>query len=169
MKKPSNSILPFAAIIALIVGCAKNDQFDDTPHLEWLDHEIVLEEGNRRNIILTSYFTDGDGNIGSDSSESDCPPVETYDLFVSYFEKVGDSYVEITPPDTCQRFHTFLPDLMPEGQNKTLEGEISATFSYLAYPENADVDSVKFELQLKDREGNESEIVSSDAIFIPPL
>lgn len=159
--------------LLLFVQCGKDaDKFNVIPHLEWRGYEIEVigdPSDNRRNIILKVYFTDRDGDIGLRQSEipTDSCNTTNYSLFIKYFEKVGNSYEEVLPPDTCQPFHNHLPYLTPEGQNKVLEGDINTAFSYLAFPKNLGVDSVKFELYIKDRSNHISNIAYSPAIFIP--
>ena len=153
-----------------ITACKKDDAFPDTPTLKWENHEIISNTNPVDEIVLNLAFTDGDGDIGSGGQPPSEPcNVNDYDLFIRYFEKVGGSFEEVFPKDTgsCLFFHQRFPDLMPEGQNKILEGNIYAPFIYLGYPSQADVDSVRFELMLKDRAGNESNIVTSPSIFIP--
>ncbi len=152
-------------------GCQKDKAFPDTPNLKWVDYEIVPQNGPIDEIVLNLSFTDGDGDIGSGNQNIfDTCNSQAYDLFIRYFEKVGGNYEEVFPVDTtsCLYFHQRLPDLTPEGQNKILEGNIFAPFIYLGYPTNSSVDTIKFEVVLKDREGNKSQIASSPGIFIPP-
>ncbi len=167
----SKVIVLSLSLFLSVVSCRKNENFSDTPKLEWRSHEIVDDPStNRREILLTVYFTDGDGDIGRDNTNNLDPcNVNSYDLRIKYFEQVSGSLVEITPNDTCLFFHNIIPNLTPEGQNKTLEGDLITTFSYLAYPENANVDSVRFDFQLFDRNGNVSNMLSSPMIFIPEL
>lgn len=155
----------------VFTSCKKDDAFPDTPTLKWEDHEIVSENSTIDEIVLNLAFTDGDGDIGSDSQGGfDTCNTANYDLYIRYFEKVDGSFEEVFPKDTanCLYFHQRFPDLMPEGQNKILEGNIFAPFVYLGYPENSNVDSIKFELILKDRAGHESNVVLSPSVFIPP-
>ena len=173
--------------ILLITGCEKNENFTDDPQLEWRSAEFVEDEdpnSARRSVDLTLYFTDGDGNVGSEEEEvqNTCDPNE-YDLLINYFEKVDGEFVEetydtvmvpVTDDDgniidstmECLTYHVILPDLMPEGQNKTLEGEITTTFDFSNFPRN-NTDSIRFEVRLFDRDRNRSNIVTSPAIAIP--
>ncbi len=168
----SKIVICLFLLAGLAGGCEDpSDGFDIVPHLEWRGSELITvgnPQDNRRNMILKLYFNDRDGDIGTQpASNPDTCDQESYNLFIRYFEKTGSSYTEILPRDTCQPFHNILPYLTPEGQNKVLEGEINATFSFFAFPKNAGVDSVKFEVQLRDRANHYSNIVSSPAIFIP--
>lgn len=168
-----SKIVTLAFSTLLFTQCGKDaDKFDIIPSVEWRGHEIEVigdPSDNRKNIILKVYFTDRDGDIGLTQSQipTDSCNKDNYSLFIKYFEKVGSAYREIAPADSCQPFHNHLPYLTPEGQNKVLEGEIKAAFSYLAFPQNPGVDSVKFEIYIKDRANHVSNIAYSPAIFIP--
>lgn len=156
-------------LVFSIYSCRKTNTngFEDTPYLEWREAEVETDASNRKSIILKVYFNDRDGDVGTDNPSSDSCNTESYNLFVRYFEKVGTSYEEVLPADSCSPFHSNLPDLTPEGQNKVLEGVVNSAFSYLGYPQNASADSIKFELQLKDRAGNLSNIAYSPPIATP--
>lgn len=160
------------ALLALATACRKGEKFPDEPHLEWRSYE--LKDGGqtgRSSIILTLFFTDGDGDIGFTQEElanMDSCDVD-YNLLINYFEKVNGAFKQIDPVDPCLPFHNLIPDIRQEGQNPTLEGTLSTTFSYLGLPRNPNVDSAKFEFQLIDRSGKKSNIVSSPAIYVDPL
>ena len=189
MKITKLGYLGFAVALLIAVGCANDENFAPTPKLEWRSAEFMNDEdtlSGRRFVELTLFFTDGDGNIGhfeNDEVENSCDPDE-YDLLIRYFEQVNGMFVE-EPFDTtiipvfndrgdivdstfeCLTYHVILPDLMPEGQNKNLEGEILTDFDYSGFPRNQEADSIRFEIQLLDRDRNASNIVISPAVAIP--
>ncbi len=171
MKTIFPKIIIAAGITALVLaGCRKNEDISEKPTLRWESAEFTTDSlTNRTTLLLGIYFTDGDGDIGllkpPDSSEL-CDD-DVYNLLIRYFEKVEGVYEEIMPVDSCQPFHNLLPNLTPEGQNKTLEGTIFSNFSYFAFPRNADADSIRFEFKLRDRAGHESEWAISDPIATP--
>jgi hypothetical protein len=166
-------------ITALLLGlwaCESINDFDDTPSLEWRSaqlRQVGDSLDNRQVFDLKIYFTDGDGNVGSaEEANNDTCDIKNYsaflsryDLFIYYYERVNGRFIEIPPVDSCLPFHNILPNLTPEGQNKTLEGEISTPFEYSNFPAN-NTDSVKFDLVLRDRAGNESNRLSSPAIAL---
>ena len=170
--------LPFLILFVLITGwaCEQNERYKDEPFLQWRKANFRFlgdSADNRRVVDLTVYFTDGDGNVGSEGLSFDTCNLSNYqaflnnyDLFIYYFEQVNGEFREISPRDSCLPFHNILPDLEPEGQNKTLEGDITTPFDYSSFPLNNGVDSIRFELELKDRAGNRSGRVSSGAIAI---
>ncbi len=159
--------------VFILQGCAKKDNFSKTPTIEWRSYEFEYvgdTTDNRRNILMKLYFNDGDGDIGREVADVDrlCE-IESYDLLIHYYEKVNNAYVEvlpavIEPPNNCILFHTVLPNLTPEGQNKTLEGDIFFPFEYFAFPENNNADSIQFTFELRDRAGNISPLARSASI-----
>lgn len=168
-------LLSFGILLGLF-ACEQDQKFGDEPNLQWREASIRYlgdSADNRRVIDLTVYFTDGDGDIGREgSSNSDTCDLdnysrflERYDLFIYYFEKVAGQYREIPPTDSCLPFHNILPNLTPEGQNKTLEGDITTPFDYANYPVN-NTDSIRFELMLVDRAGHQSKRIIGKAIAI---
>lgn len=164
--------LALAGLFIALTGCRKGGNFPDTPALEWRSHELKKDQQSGRNSIdLTVFFTDGDGDVGYTQKElagMDSCDIK-YNLLINYFEKVDGRFEEIQPTDPCLPFHNLVPDIRQEGQNPTLEGTITTTFSYLGLPRNSGIDSVKFEIQLIDRSGKESNVITSPAIYVSPL
>lgn len=171
-----SKLLLFAGITAwALSACESAKKFPPEPFLEWREAELRFSGDtafNRRVYDLTVYFTDGDGDIGREDEPlltDTCDLtryerfLDRYDLFIYYYERIEGSYVQRAPRDSCLPFHNILPDLMPPGQNKTLEGEITTPFDFSDFPGRG-VDSVKFELQLVDRAGNRSARISSPAL-----
>ncbi len=165
--------LPILIMLTVLAGCEKDEKFADEPFLEWRDFSVSDQGSGRRSLNLQAYFTDGNGNIGrraDNNSPYDTCSAASYNFLIRYFEQVNGTFKEIEPETTtgrgCQLFHVILPDLEPEGQNKTLEGDIFVDFEYSGFPRNA-TDSIRFELQLRDRAGNLSNVASSPTLFIP--
>ena len=141
--------------------------------MEWRDQAYEVDSfTNNKRVIMVTYFTDGDGDVGREGPRFNCEDqyeafINDFDIYVRYFEKLNGSFQEVFPVDSCLPFHNYLPNLTPEGQNKTLEGEIELRFNFTGLPFNPGVDSVRFELQLEDRSGKRSNIAYSPSIFIP--
>lgn len=169
--------ISFCLAALALFACKDTERFTDRPLLEWREAQFGFigdTVDNRRVLRLQLYFTDGDGDVGSGTSAIDTCNLDNYsaflnnyDLFIYYFERVDGQYLSIPPADSCLPFHNILPNLTPEGQNKTLEGDIITPFDYANFPQNNGVDSIRFELELKDRSGKRSPRVYSPAIAIP--
>ena len=109
-------------------------------------------------------MTDGDGNVGLEKDQ-DSPPFDAdspyhHNLWVRYFEKQGDSLVELTDSE----FSVRIPNLTPEGQNKTVEADIEYDIDLT----QAASDSVMFMFTLVDRSLQLSNEVSSEVIYSAP-
>lgn len=160
-----------------LFSCKDTERFSDRPYLEWREAEFGFigdSIDNRRILRLQLYFTDGDGDVGSETNNADTCNLnnyqaflDNYDFFIYYFERVNGEYQAIPPADSCLPFHNILPDLTPRGQNKTLEGDIISPFDYANFPQNNGVDSIRFEFELKDRSGKRSPRIYSPAIAVP--
>lgn len=168
LKYFSKILFPVFFLTIMIVSCSRSDKFDDRPYIEYESYRLIVDDTtNRKSIEFSLYFTDGDGDLGSDETPpADCD-FSLNNLFVSYFEKVDGIFTEVLPVDSCLTFDSQIPNITPEGSNPTLEGTINTRFDYSGFPANSGVDSVKFEFMLRDRSGKESNIAVSPAIATP--
>ena len=133
MRNFSSKILLFSFIFSALASCKNNDRFRDEPFLEYRSYRYVYDEdstSNRKSIEFTLYFTDGDGDLGSDEEPKDTCDISINNFFIRYFEKVDGTYTEVEPRDSCLPFDSRIPSLSPGGSNPTLEGEIITFFDY---------------------------------------
>ena len=148
MNARSKILICTSFLLILAASCRKDSSnLSEIPTLKWKSSKLTTDpQTNQRSIILTTHFTDRDGDIGRlDNTPYDTCNPESYNLQIHYFEKTKGAYTEVFPVDSCLPFNSMLPNITPEGQNKILEGDISITFNYIGLPKNGDVDSVKFQ------------------------
>ncbi|MBK7946699.1 MAG: hypothetical protein IPJ85_15975 [Flavobacteriales bacterium] len=122
----------------------------------------------RDSASLVIYFTDGDGDIGLDDSDSS-PPFNTgsdyyYNLFVEYEELQNDVWV---PVSLALPLRYRIPRITPTGQNKALEGEIAVALPWRIIPDSV-TRTVRFNVRLVDRKLHESNRVYTDPIVVVP-
>ncbi|NNC82619.1 MAG: hypothetical protein HKN79_03505 [Flavobacteriales bacterium] len=134
--------------MACFYACDKDNSFPPTPYIEYEGVELIPDTA-----IIQLYFRDGDGDIGSLDSDG-CPP---YDIYFDYEEMVDGEW---TPVD--RDYNWCVNSLTPQGQDKTLEGDIFVSASLVSLSENQD--SIRFILHLRDRAGNESNAVTTPLI-----
>lgn len=183
MKGLFSTIGLVTALVLVSASCRKSANFPDEPILRWEGYELLPSESK---IKFDLFFTDGNGDVGildEDAEFDDCD-IDSYNLRIFYFEKIGGEFKEIIPQElvspirdgndsiigydtSCVLFHSRLPDLEPVGQNKALEGNILRTFSYASYPTDLSADSIRFQFQIVDRTGNVSNLVNSPVIPTP--
>ena len=113
---------------------------------------------------VTISFTDGDGDIGLSTSDTQAPfdtgSTYYYNLFLEYFEMHEGEW---TAPPLALPYYYRVPRITPTGQNKALEGEISVALK--PWPiAVAPHDTVRFSVMLVDRELHESNVVYTDPL-----
>jgi len=137
-----------------LASCLQGVKYPPEPQLTYLDHTVtdsldILGNPASHFILITFEFTDGDGNIGEPENS------KTKNLFVSEYGILNG--VKQTPVESQYR----LPDVTPDGQNKSLKGEVDVDIVLFAnYPH----DSVQYEIYISDRSNNESNIISTPII-----
>lgn len=143
-------------LAALLPSCLKREEFPPEPAIAFKSFEQFGDSAS-----LTISFTDGDGDVGLDASDTQ-PPFDTasefyYNLFVDMDRLVNGTW---TPVDLLVDLQYRIPRITPTGQNKALEGEIAVALTGWPYVE----DTVRFQVRMYDRALHESNSVTSDAI-----
>lgn len=146
-------------------ACFEPEEFPKEPEVEFEKFETIEGESS---AYLTVSFTDGDGNVGleeEDTTGKFSPDTKYhYNLWLEYHEKQNGDWVhrELTPP-----FYYRIPPLDPEGENKGLEGDIRVELEPTYFDAGSSYDTIKYSIQLVDRDLNESNVVETDPIITP--
>lgn len=122
-------------------------------------------------VHITFTYTDGDGDIGLDPTDT-MEPFQygnTYwqNVPIKIYHKVSGSYVELLNPSTNKPFSLpseRVPRISPEGKNKTIQGKI--TVHMPANPLNTQPIEVKYELNLIDRSLNISNTIETPSVTL---
>ncbi len=164
-----NSLLKYIILLPLVFlmleGCKKLPSFDKTPEIEFNGFEV---HRNRLNSLSLSYedsvvfkikFQDGDGDLGMDEED------KKNDTLPNFIMK---SYVKNNTP--------FLDSVTYKGQfqpltlsAKTIKGPIKGELRYVqtfSYSDFSVRDSLRFSIQIKDREDNFSNIIMTDTLVV---
>lgn len=136
----------------LFAGCKKdeviiNPPMPDEPYIEIRSTSPGTVTAFEDSIVFVIYYEDGNGDLGYNSPDS-------LSLFVT------DTRIPLT-----ESF--FVPLLAPEGADISIQGELIVTLNntILVDPE-AESEMVNFEIQLRDRSGNLSNVVISQNITV---
>ena len=158
-------------LIILFSSCVKKDEFSNIPHITFNKIE-QFKDKNGDDSLLRVYvdYTDGDGDIGLDSTNTD--PVfgvkseYYYNFFVEFFDVVGGIETKRTygnPNDTFTyfldtvHFSQRLTNITPVGKNKAISGTITMDILYLPLAFiSPPYQNSKFTFQLVDRKLNRS-------------
>ncbi len=155
-------------IAAVTLACSKNEsQPDSTPviQLKSIDNYALSGSSNKRDsVVITINFKDQDGNLGeSDTSRIRQvfanQPWGNYRLEVLQFE---NGVFSPLPTKTTSKL--FFP--YGSTQNKPIEGELSFSQSY-PYTNGYRLIPIKFKVQIRDRNLNESNVIETDTIRLP--
>jgi len=140
------------ATIILFAGCKKEEEIinppmPDEPYIEIRSVSPGIVTAFEDSIIFIIYYEDGNGDLGYNSPDS-------LSLFVT------DTRIPLT-----ESF--FVPLLAPEGADISIQGELKVTLNNtILVDPDADSEIVNFEIQLKDRSGNLSNVVVTQNITV---
>lgn len=147
----------FLVIIAgcFFSSCLKKTEYPVEPIIKYVD---FIPSGDSARFIFS--FTDGDGDIGVSQSDTVAP--YDYNMFLKYFEKQNGIFVEILP---TVPFNYRIPVITPEGQNKTLEGEIAIRINFYYNPFSP-YDTIKYSAYIMDRALHKSNTIETREIIV---
>lgn len=160
---PAKVALALMAGGLLFTGCLKPEKFPAEPRIEFKAFE---QFGDSASLVIS--FTDGDGDIGLDASDTQAPfdTASTYyfNLFLEYYELRNGEWVQ---PPLLLPYYYRVPRITPTGQNKALEGEIAVALK--PWPINVpQFDTIRFSVMMVDRALNESNVVMTPNIKVQP-
>ncbi|WP_460911611.1 hypothetical protein [Spirosoma areae] len=157
-------------------ACFTEPDYPDTPSIEFnglfrytIEATKGVGKGKRDSVVLTVKFKDGDGNLGNNIpiSKADSARYASNGGWGNYeirtFRLINKQYVEL--PAQVNKFLLF-PDLTENKPKGAIEGSLDffQTFpygsAYQFYP-------TKFQIRIRDRALNTSNVVESDTINLP--
>lgn len=149
--------------IAMIIACTKPPDYSDTPEIAFISFsKNTMQQGSgfEDETTLTISFTDGDGDIGiGDGTPS------------IFFKDLRDG----------SEFITFVaPEIPEQGIGNGISGEmfIKVNTTCCIHPDTLQddgcnsnfseypIDTLVYEVYIKDRAGNKSNVIQTDPIFL---
>ena len=141
-------------------SCLKGPQYPPEPSIALLGYtfkDSLDDLGNPAHLgMLTISFTDGDGDVGLNESDTTAP--YDYNLYVYRIGIQGG--IELPPEELKFR----IPNITPTGQNKTLMGEIDVDLD--VFPILIPYDTMYYEVNMKDRALHISNTITTDYIVL---
>lgn len=155
-------------IFIIFFSCQKPQTYSEIPKLEYKSFElkdtIDLLDNKVKIGILSVSFTDGDGDIGLNPSDTiypfDTSSIYYYNLYIDVYKMQNDTFA-LQNLQVPLRYR--IQDITPQGQNKTLKGVISVDINYNYYENN---DTFKYNIYIYDRALHKSNIVETPALII---
>lgn len=136
-------------ILACLLSCNKKDSrlpFEEVPEIQLLSmsHDTIQEYEDV--LVIRIKYTDGDGDLGFEEPDK-------YALFVRdvRLEDFDNFYLgPVAPPD----------------ERIAVEGELDIELPSLFLFGNSERESTYFEIKMRDRAGNESNLITTERVII---
>ena len=141
-------LLMIIAATLLTFGCKKEDEekFPPEPEIQLVSLEPRIVKNFDNEVTLTISYTDNNGDLGF--MDPDVPSLA-----------VQDSRL-----DTSDWFH--VPPLAPLGEELKIEGELTIQLTNLFILGNGETEITDFNIRIRDRNGNWSNLISTPQITI---
>jgi len=159
-------------LFLLLFSCRPIVNYPEEPQINFTRVEIhdstdVLDNPIKK-VELTFHLIDGNGDFGLDSTFLSGPfhpdSAFHYNLFIQEYHPEEDSLQKITSPGGLKRYR--IPNLTPEGQNKTLIANVTITIEYPFSQMNPlPYDTLQYQFYVYDRAFNRSNIDTSSLII----
>ncbi len=160
----------FIIIFALIAGCKQEStSFSIIPSISIKSIEQIKLNGKDSAINFVIAYTDGDGDIGLDESDTMPPFNEAskyyFNLEVNVYaiENGKASRIPIPSSTDSVSFNSRISNLTPTGKSKSISGDIKlimrASPSFGVFP-----DSMMYTFRLYDRALHQSQLLKTPAL-----
>ena len=171
-KQHFQGFIFFSLLALCLSSCYKEPNFEMTPAIEFeaITKDIRLDQftgAKKDSIIVSIKFKDGDGDLGLNSEERGTDAKQpNYNYVVKSYRKIKGTFTAFNTPETLSGFY---PRLKTDDKNGPIEGilryriEIETAF----WPVKKD--TVKFEVYIKDRAGNQSNTIETTPIVLNQL
>ena len=150
-------------VVGAALGCRKTEKFPIEPELTFKSFELFGDSAS-----LTVSFTDGDGDIGLDDSDTQAPFDTASAYYNNFFLEQEDLINGVWTPYVFPGLPLYyrIPRITLNGQNKTSEGDISVAIDPLPLSISQLSDSIRFSVKIVDRALHESNVVYSNQIIL---
>lgn len=164
-------ILLVSIFPALLIGCEPDPDFPVEPAIEFksLSKDSIAEFDT---AVITVTFQDGDGDIGQDNIPPSCSPQNICDLESdsSCLNDPAYTLFLLDMRDSCLQLFN-IPRVDVGSGPRALEGEIRVTIPPVSCkcfpnPPGCGVDTLVYDVFIRDRAGNLSNVVKSSPMYV---
>ncbi len=169
MKNLAASFLILACLA--LASCYREPVFSTTPEIEFKDIKKIVVVDNfsgakKDSIVISLAFKDGDGDMGLDSKQIESPGFKgKYNYIVKAFRRNKGVFVDAIFDPSLSGFY---PRLKFNDKLSPIEGTLDYSIDFLQ-PFTKKNDTLKFEISLKDRAGNQSKPIETKQIVLNTL
>lgn len=177
MKK---SILIFGILLFAVAACQKKVEYSIEPKIAYMDFTYLINADSTFSGqgVLSFSYTDGDGDLGLDVSDS-LPPFNNnspyyYNLIIDYQKFENGVFhsvpllswnIETQSFDTVS-FNARFKRLVAGNETKPISGDMDYTL-FVQNPFSPN-DTVRFAVKIIDRALHESNVILTDPIYTNP-
>lgn len=171
-------LITFGIALALS-SCFNEPNYSNTPEIEFkgIDQYKALPAGTgvgkskRDSVVIIIGFKDGDGNLGDDSpSQADILRYKADGNWGNYqiktFRYINKKYVEFGSDSNNVLTTLFFPDLTKGKPKGAIEGTLDFN-QIFPYGTNIVFYPTKFQIRIRDRALNASNVIETDTIRLP--
>ena len=160
-----------------MAGCWNEPNFDDKPVISFKSIDPIelpasadKRTPRRDSVIITISFQDGTGDLGEDTRDSSrLKNVFGKEAWGNYqiktFRLVNGNYEEL-PLDVNSKL--YFMRLTKEGQRGAIEGTLDFRQVFF-YTNSSKITPVKFQIKIRDRKLQESNVIETDTVHVPIL
>ena len=161
-------IFSFLIITAVLQSCFKKEEYPIEPKITYDSFKVISDSAT-----LTFNFTDGDGDLGLNDSDT-LPPYDInsefhYNIYIHYFEKDDQlGWVDGLDLDGNPVIFKYrMEPIITKGKSKGIKGKIEVGMGNGLYYNflSDQSDTIKYSIQLIDRALNKSNIIESEEII----
>lgn len=164
-------------IVLTVSACFTEPNYSNTPAIDFkgmFKYQVAAGSGvgqtKRDSVVVTIGFKDGDGNLGVDN-----PPASTISSYtanggwgnyeIKTFRLINKQYVLVDQPVLKT---LFFPDLTKGKPKGAIEGTLDFNQTF-PYGTTNYFSPTKFQIRIRDRDMNASNVIETDTITLPYL
>jgi hypothetical protein len=150
------------------MSCYKEPSFALQPNIEFqgIQKEVridVFTAANKDSVVIGVKFQDGDGDLGlAENEKSIAQQNNDYNYLVKTFRKKNGVFAQA---NSLISLSGYFPRLKNDDKVGPIEGILYYTVEF-PHPFTPKNDTLKFEIQVKDRSGNISNAVETDEVVL---
>lgn len=140
-------------LLLFAISCQPIRLFDEVPAIAFESIEPRIARENIDTVLLVFSFTDGDGDLGLEEGDT------TNDITVIDKRTGAPAIGDVT-------FPYRMPYVTPPGQSKQISGTVELKMQNLFRRPGLVTDTVRYEIQIRDRANRFSNTITTPPIVI---
>jgi len=149
MRKFLSLFIAFSISSLLLQGCKKDeDNYGPKPEIEFVAISPGTVAAFSDSLEITIRYTDGDGDLGENVS--------------------GVENAFVTDTRTSLTYGLRIRQLAPDNANIIIQGQVKLIIPALGHSGGATSESATFQVYVKDRAGNQSNVVTTTPVNVTP-